>query len=97
MTMFVMPILKPLSSVTTTVVTTTTTTTLSTTLSGIGGAPPTRILGYFAGCPSPGLPPMPISAQAISNVIQRCNVRPPWVRVVPIWRVMPFGPGFRAF
>ncbi len=97
---YVLPILKPLSSVTTTVVTTTTTYTLGTTLSGINGPPPTRILGYFAGCPNPGMPVMPLAAQAISNIVQRCNIAPPWVRVIPRWNVMParfVGAGRRAF
>ena len=99
MTTFVMPILKPLSGVTTTVVNSATTSSLGTMTSAINGAPPTRILGYFAGCPSPGLPAMPISSMAIANVTARTNVHPPWVQLIPRWSVYPSsaGLGSRAF
>jgi hypothetical protein len=84
-----MPILKPLSGVTTSVVNAATTSSLGTMTSAINGAPPTRILGEFAGCPSPGISQMPLSADAIANVTARTNVHPPWVRVIPRWSVMP--------
>jgi hypothetical protein len=98
--MFVMAIMKPISSVTTTVTsqsttttseTTTTTTTLSqaTQVSPLFGPPPTRILGYFVGCPAPAIPFLRIPAPIIARITQRCNIAPPWIRVIPRWNVNP--------
>lgn len=96
-TISVYPILKPLSSVTTTVVNSATTNSLGTALSGLNGPPPTRVIGYFTGCANPGMPVLPLTAQAISNIVQRTNIAPPWVRVVPRWSLVPAVAGRRAF
>jgi hypothetical protein len=93
MSIFVLPILKPVSSVTTTVTqsTTVTTTTISqaTYVTPLFGPPPTRILGYFTGCPSPLIPFLRVPIPIITRIVERCNIRPPWIRVIPRWSVLP--------
>jgi hypothetical protein len=87
---WVLPIMKPVSSVTTTVTQTVTTTiTQATQVSPLFGPPPTRILGYFTGCPAPAIPQLRISAPVIQRIVERCNIAPPWIRVIPRWSVMP--------
>ena len=91
--MFVLSIMKPVSSVTTTVTQTTTTTTTvlsrATMVSPLFGPPTTRILGYFTGCPVPAIPFLPVPAPIIARITARCNISPPWIRVIPRWSVMP--------
>ena len=91
--MFILPIMKPVSAVTTTVTTTTQTTTTTITqatmVSPLFGPPPTRILGYFTGCPVPLMPFLRIPAPIIARITARCNISPPWIRVIPRWSVAP--------
>ena len=96
MSIFVLPIMKPVSSVTTTVTqsggfTNVTTTTISqaTFVTPLFGPPPTRILGYFTGCPNPLVPILRVPVPIISRIVQRTNIAPPWIRVIPRWSVLP--------
>ena len=76
------------------VATTTTVTTVTTTVT-TSTSPPVRVIGYFTGCPNPGLPFIPRLPPVLNIINRRLYITPyivprPWYVLPAIRSIQPF-------